>query len=91
MTLRRILSIPNQIGANRNKLIFLSSFDDLIFYPTFQWNNIEMNSACELLQQSNVLLISREVARIRENNHGIKSLLAASNDECWLTTLSPTI
>ena len=50
-----------------------------------------MNSACELLQQSNVLLISREVARIRENNHGIKSLLAASNDECCLTTLSPTI
>ena len=50
-----------------------------------------MNSAYELLQQSNVLLISLEVARIRENNHDIKSLLAASNDECWLTTLSPTI
>ena len=50
-----------------------------------------MNSAHELLQQSNMLSISREVTRIRENNHGIKSLLAASNDEGRLTTLSPTI
>ena len=50
-----------------------------------------MKNTHELLQQSNVLSTSREVTRIKENSHGIKSLLASSNDKCWLTTASLNI
>ena len=50
-----------------------------------------MSNICQLLQSNNSLTISREVTRIKENNYGIKSMLAASNGACWLTTSATTI
>ena len=44
------------------------------------------SNTVEAIQATNVLTLSRGMVRLTKNNHGIKSLLAASNDECWITT-----
>ena len=50
-----------------------------------------MDAELEVIQASNVLTLSRGVMRLTENNNEIKSLLAASNDACWLTTSGPSM
>ena len=38
----------------------------------------------EAIQVNNCLQLSRDVTSICENDHGLKSILAASNEDCWL-------
>ena len=45
-----------------------------------------MNPTLEAIQANNCLQLSRDITRIRENDHGLKSILAASNEDCWLVT-----
>ena len=45
----------------------------------------------EAIQASNALKLSRGVTGIKEDNHGLKSTLAASNDKCWQLTSGPFI
>ena len=50
-----------------------------------------MDSAVAAIQARNVLKISRDVSRIRDDNEGVKALLAASNEPCFELTSNPTI
>ena len=43
------------------------------------------------MQIMNTGVLSRDITRIKVDNHGLKSSLAASNDDCWILTGSPTI
>ena len=43
------------------------------------------------LQSENILKISRNVTRITEDDRGLKALLAASNDRCFIMTFNPHI
>ena len=45
----------------------------------------------ESMQISNTMTFSRHVARIKEDSHGIRSSLAASNDNFWLLASGPSI
>ena len=50
-----------------------------------------MDSVVAAIQARNVLKISRDVSRIRDDNEGIKALLAASNEPCFELTSNPTM
>ena len=41
-----------------------------------------MDARLVAIQANDALTLSHGVARLTENNHGIKSLLAVSNDAC---------
>lgn len=47
-----------------------------------------MNPTLEAMQTNNCLQLSRDVTRMCENDHGLKSILAASNEYCWLAANS---
>ena len=49
-----------------------------------------MDSAVAAIQARNVLKISRDVSRIRDDDEGVKALLAASNEPCFELTSNPT-
>ena len=42
-------------------------------------------------QAESTLKLSRNITRNKENNEGLKALLAASNDSCFLLALNPKI
>ena len=44
-------------------------------------NKAVINSMCHLLQSNKVLSISIEVTQIKEDNHGIKSMIVALSEE----------
>ena len=50
-----------------------------------------MSHVLDSIQVSNFLQLSRTVTRIQDDNHGIKTILAASNESCWLLTSGPGI
>ena len=50
-----------------------------------------MNEELIATQASNVLVISRGVTSIKDDDIGIKAILAASNHCCWELTSAPTI
>ena len=43
------------------------------------------------MQTMNTCVVSRDVTRIKLDNHGLKLSLAAFNDDCWILIGSPTI
>ena len=43
------------------------------------------------LQSENILKISRNVTRITVDDQGLKALLGASNDMCFMLTSNPNI
>ena len=47
---------------------------------------MDASNAVEAIQATNILTLLRGVTKLTENNHSIKSPLAASNDKCWITT-----
>ena len=42
-------------------------------------------------QTMNTYILSRDITRIKVDNHGLKSSLAASTDDCWILTGSQTV
>ena len=44
-----------------------------------------MDDLVQAIQTSNEIMLYRGVTRIEGDHHGMKSFLAASNDDCWLT------
>ena len=50
-----------------------------------------MDSVVAAIQAYNVLKISRNVSRIRDDNEGITALLAASNEPYFQLTSNPAI
>ena len=62
-----------------------------IVYVETNTHAFEMDNLIQAIQASNDLTLSRGVTRITEDHHGKKSLLAASNDSCWMTTSGPKI
>ena len=49
-----------------------------------------MDNVVESMQMSSTMNLPRGVERVKEENHDIKSLLAASNENCWLFTSGPS-
>ena len=43
-----------------------------------------MDPTLKSVQANNCLQLSRDAARIRDDDHGLKSNLVASNEDCWL-------
>ena len=50
-----------------------------------------MDNVVESMQMSSTMNLPRGVEQVKEENHDIKSLLAASNDNCWLCTSGPSV
>ena len=50
-----------------------------------------ISNLIKAIEASNNLTLSCCIAKIRDNHHGKKSLLATSNDSCWLATSGPKI
>lgn len=50
-----------------------------------------MNPVLESIQANNCLQLSRAVTGIKENARGIKLILAASNESCWVLASGPRI
>ena len=47
---------------------------------------IDQMDTLSSIQANNCYHLSKDVARIKENNTGIKAVLAASNEPCWEIT-----
>ena len=56
--------------------------------PT-QLSSIMTKSKLDAIEASNKLITSDATKTLKENNTGVKAVLVASNDPCWLITNSP--